>query len=466
MFLDRYLTDYDGSLTGESYIDPMGMLVIWSVYGRQIFQNRVNSVSNDVRNYTLNLFNHYLIRRIISDDSVQLSRKLLDEYGSKDALNFKYACLLYLENLFVFSILQKGSDEGIDSGGVLGSSNARRLWVDSDDDPVITFTHEKAGQILVRQLGLGVSGRYKTPMMEIGYFDKHYHYTSPSSVSLWQDAEQFICSQPKLKKLAKKLIKHFKEDVLSQSGHSPRIRFSDIPGGLRKGFASAFSSSGAVGHYAREFWLSVTGLNVGASKALLQVLDDDAKAGKQNERDAQSLIKAALEKKLSSEERLKMMQIVSLEPFLSDIMLMFTLLAAKKSRPLTEVIAQWKAFGRNELTLPRRAAQLRNDVALNKVIQGSTAGRRMETLLKLADTVTLYDQIALLLKYHNNLMLKRSQMPWLAIDESRQVKVHVRPLQAPDIQDWLPGEWYYSYYIPQFKSLVRGFQGVLEGEVS
>ncbi len=60
MFLNRYLTDYDDSLTGESHIDPMGMLVIWSAYGHQIFQNRVNSISNDVRNYTLNLFNHYL----------------------------------------------------------------------------------------------------------------------------------------------------------------------------------------------------------------------------------------------------------------------------------------------------------------------------------------------------------------------------------------------------------------------
>lgn len=28
MFLDKYLTNYDDSLSGESYIDPLGMLII------------------------------------------------------------------------------------------------------------------------------------------------------------------------------------------------------------------------------------------------------------------------------------------------------------------------------------------------------------------------------------------------------------------------------------------------------
>ncbi|TXK99410.1 hypothetical protein BMR02_07635 [Methylococcaceae bacterium HT1] len=88
----------------------------------------------------------------------------------------------------------------------------------------------------------------------------------------------------------------------------------------------------------------------------------------------------------------------------------------------------------------------------------------MKNLLQLADTATLDDQVTLLLEYHNNLMLKRSQMPWLTLDNAgRQVKVHVRPLQVPDTEDWPPGEWYYSYYLPQFKSLVRGFQGVVAG---
>lgn len=89
MFLDKDLTEYDDSLSGESYIDPLGMLIIWSAYGQEIFNNRVNSISNDVRNYALNLFNHYLVRRIIRDESVGLSKRLTDVCGGKDTLPFK-----------------------------------------------------------------------------------------------------------------------------------------------------------------------------------------------------------------------------------------------------------------------------------------------------------------------------------------------------------------------------------------
>ena len=61
-FLSPYLTEYDESLSGDSYIDPIGTLIIWSAFGRNVFNGRVNSVSNDVRNYTLNLFHHHLVR--------------------------------------------------------------------------------------------------------------------------------------------------------------------------------------------------------------------------------------------------------------------------------------------------------------------------------------------------------------------------------------------------------------------
>lgn len=464
--LEKYLTDYDDSLTGESNIDPMGTLVIWSAYGKKIFENRVNSISNDVRNYTLNLFNHYIVRRLIADDSVQLSRKLRDEYGSKDTLYFKHACLLYLENLFVFSILEHESNKQIDSLGVLGSSNARRLWTQSDGDHQLNFTHEKPGQILVRQLGLGVSGRYKTPLMGIGYFDKYYHYTSPSAVSLWQEAEQFVLGEPALKKLADSIITHLKDDIFSQKIRIPKILFSDVPLSLRQQFAKAFASSAAVGSYAREYWLKVTKLDTGAAGALLKVLNENAESDSPKELSAHELMDAALKKELSEEERLKMAHIAMLEPFLSDIMLIFTLLAVKKSHSLNEVITFWHEFGRDEYTLPRYAQRLRDDEGVNKVINNTTAGRRMEKLLKLSDITSLEEQISLLLDYHKALMQTRGQVPWLTKDDEQQINVHVRPFRMPAHEKWQNGDWYHSYYLPQFKSLVRGFQGIPEEDAA
>ena len=456
MFLDKYLTEYDDSLSGESYIDPLGMLIIWSAYGQEIFRNRVNSISNDVRNYTLNLFNHYLVRRIIQDESVGLSKRLTDVYGGKDTLFFKYACLLYLENLFVFSIL-KHENKGGDSGGVLGISNGRRRWKETDGNPKLIFSHDKQGQILVRQLGLGVSGRYKTPLLEIGYFDGNYHYYLPSAETRWQEAERFIADNKPLHVLADLLIEHMQE-MLSQNSEQPKTQFSAIPEQLPSAYAKAFASSGAVGKYARDYWLSVTGLDSNAAGALLKVLDDNVRSEQPEDFTPQRLMALTDRTGLPEEERRKMEHIEQLEPLLADAMLLFTLLANKKSQPLQAVIERWKSFGRNEQTLLHRAQGVRDNPALLGVVKGA-ARARLNALLQLADATDLSDQARLLVDYHGRVMTERGQLPWLILDD-KGIRVQVRPMREPSEEDWPQGVWYHSYYLPQFQWLVRGYQGV------
>jgi hypothetical protein len=72
LLLDTLLTEFDESISSELNVDPLGLLVIWSSYGQDIFRRRISSISNDVRNYTLNLFNHAVIRSLIEDDGVVL----------------------------------------------------------------------------------------------------------------------------------------------------------------------------------------------------------------------------------------------------------------------------------------------------------------------------------------------------------------------------------------------------------
>lgn len=456
MFLDKYLTEYDDSLSGESYIDPLGMLIIWSAYGREIFENRVNSISNDVRNYTLNLFHHYLVRRLIQDQRVSLSKRLIEVYGGKDTRFFKYACLLHLENLFTFSIL-KHEGKGVDSSGVLGISNGRRRWNETEGNPSLIFSHDKPGHLLVRQIGLGVSGRYKTPLMEIGYFDGNYHYHLPCAETLWQKAEAFITDNKLLHALADMLVKYMQE-MLTQNSKQPETQFSAIPEKLPSAYAKAFASSGAVGTYARQYWLSVTGLKNGAAGALLAVLDENAKREQPEDFAPQRLMALADRTTLLPEERRKIKHIEQLEPFLADAMLLFTLLTHKKSQPLRAVFERWKAFGRDEQTLPRRAQGLRDDPILLGVVAGG-ARARLNALLQFADATTLSDQIRLLVKYHGGVMKERGQQPWLTLVDGG-VKVHVRPMRKPSEDEWPNGVWYHSYYLPQFKWLVRGYQGM------
>jgi hypothetical protein len=265
---------------------------------------------------------------------------------------------------------------------------------------------------------------------------------------------------PPLHKLADAVLAHLKS-MLSQNRAVPQAQFSEIPADLHKAYAEAFASPGAVGTYARAHWLSATGLNTGAAGALLQVLDENAASSKPKDLGSQKLVSMALtlKKDLPPEEKAKMEQIELLEPFLSDTMLLFTLLTTKKSQRLEKVISRWKAFGRDEHTLAQGAQRVRNHPDLVGVLKG-TGRRRLETLLRLADMITLAEQITLLVDYHNNVMTGRGQSPWLAVDKDGLVKVHVRPMRMPAEADWLPGRWYNTYYLPQFKSLVRGYQGV------
>lgn len=456
LFLDRYLTEYDDSLSAESYIDPVGTLIIWSAFGRQVFNNRVNSISNDVRNYTLNLFHHFLIRKLLDDDDATLSVSLRNKYQSKDALPFKQACLIFLENLFVYSVLKHEKTDSVQSTGILGIFNARRRWEKADGDPTLVFTHEPAGQILVRQLGLGVSGRYKTPLMEVGFFDGNYQYNKPAFLPNWAEAEAFIAGDRNslLSKLARRAYPVLKYCV-AQLRHLGKLQFSDdLLKELTKAYAFGFASPQTVGGYARDFWLRQTGLDRGASGALFKVLDANPK----DQLDSRLVLESALLQDLQPKEKSKLEEIAQLEPFLSDCALLFRLMAAERSHSVASVAGQWKQFGRDEYRLPELAQQIKTHTTL-PALKGTAAADRLAQLQRAANAGSLNKQIRALAAYHGTVMQSRGQLSWLVVEDNDMIKVSARTLQRPDPNSWTPGTWYNEYYLPQFMNFVRGLHG-------
>lgn len=455
-FVTRYLTEYDESLSAESYIDPVGTLIIWSAFGRQVFNNRVNSISNDVRNYTLNLFHHYLVRKLVDDDSATLSYSLQQKYQSKDVLQFKQACLIFLENLFVYSVLQRESTDGVDAAGILGISNARRKW-DNDGDPTIVFTHEPAGQILVRQLGLGVSGRYKTPLMDIGFFDSSYQYHKPTFQPHWASAETLISGNPKslLGKL-EQVAYPFLKECAATLRHGGKLKFSDkVPQKLITAYARAFASPSVVGSYARDFWLQQTGLDSGAAGALFAVLEANVDA----QPAPQQVLEQALLKPLPAADKAKLDHIAQLEPFLSDCTLLFTLMATERAHTVAAVAEHWARSGRDANRLPDLAPQVSGHASL-PAVKGGDAARRLTQLCQVANAGGLEQQVRALADYHRSIMQSRGQPAWLAVEHDGSIRVSARTLPRPKPQDCPPGAWYNQYYLPQFKHFVMGLQGV------
>jgi hypothetical protein len=458
-FLSSYLTDYDETLSGDSYIDPIGTLIIWSAFGRQVFNDRVNSVSNDVRNYTLNLFHHHLVRRLASDDTVQFGASLRQQYKNKDALAFKQACLILLENLFVFSMLRHERTQGVETGGVLGISKARRRWAQTGEQTRLVFTHGSEGQVLARQLGLGVSGRYKTPLMKIGFFDTAYQYHIPRYLARWAEAESFILNPGNsvLAKLEREAYRFLKNHI-PVLRHKGEISFDDVPSSLTKAYAMAFSSPPAVGAYARDFWLKQTGLDKGAAGAIYKVLQDEQY--QDSDLSSRKVIEQAIKLAAQLEEKAKLEQIARVEPFLSDCSLLFSLMTTARDHSVGAVAATWHTrFNRSNGHLPELAKRA-SDVAHIPVLMGTEAGRRFIALQKVAQAGDTEEQVRALAKYHGQVMQSRGQPTWLSIHDGAKIKVHARTAAAPRPEQRPPGAWYNDYYLLQFRRLVKGMQGI------
>ncbi|MDN8601372.1 hypothetical protein Q0A17_18425 [Citrobacter sp. S2-9] len=81
------MTDYDESLTGEVNIDSLGLLVIWSSWGQSIFHSRITSITNDVRQYTLNLPHHSVLRQLLKDEKQQAAGRGKDRYDQQQCVS-------------------------------------------------------------------------------------------------------------------------------------------------------------------------------------------------------------------------------------------------------------------------------------------------------------------------------------------------------------------------------------------
>jgi hypothetical protein len=459
-------TEYDDGIAGDINLDPLGVLTIWSGYGQKIFRNRISSISNDVRSYTLNLFHHHLIRILIRDDSAILSAPLAKAYpGGKDSLAFKQVCLIHMENLFVFSHLQnerigmKWTPQAV-VGGLFGASKARRR-IGTGDDVTLQFSASKDAQLLMRQLLLGVSGRYKTPMMEMGFFDRLYNDGGERAAAMWAGASQFINGQEQLRGLAKSMLAHFKR-LFAMEQKVPPIKFSEVDIRLKKGYVQAFASAEVVGNYAREYWLGVTELDQGAAGAILNVIDGDIGRGRKVV--ASSVFGRALvlrRKDDAAADHLQLEHVLAIEPFLTNLDLLFGLILAKQSHDLDDVAAAWGRYGRSAATLPDQASGIKADARLCGVLAG-TGRYRLSRLVALAQSSSLSEQVKLLLDYHKDLMSSRGQAPWLTLEADGSIKVFVRRTAQPAVEQRTAAHWSNQYYIPQFANLVRGFRGVQE----
>lgn len=444
------ITDANKDIASSLYIDPLGMLVIWSSYGEAIFEKRVNSISNDVRNFTVNLMHHGVVQSLVSDSSFVIPEHLKSFVGDKTSSRFAQTCLLHLENIYVFSMLT-AEDKNVDTSGILGSNNGRTILEKEKGNPKLVFTTEKQGQILVRQLGLGVSGRYRTPFLELGYFDKYYHYNHDDiSKQRWDDYRLLLAQKPILQSYFDAAVSYIKSLIKrAESSKSPlEIQFSEIPDNFKNACRLAFSTSGKVGELTRDYWLNVTGLDQGAAGTLLKALRKQSGGAIEPE----DIFNVAFNDE-NAEEREKLEHVMQVEPFLTRINLLFTLICRQNSQTMRDIESEWLKYGGTNATL----ADLYKNISdsAKHVLTGS-ARHRFEKLSDIAQCQTLREQVAALISYHKSVMHTRGQQPWIEL-RNGTTKLHARPLSPPEPAKEL--KWVNSYYLHQFNNLIRGYFG-------
>lgn len=457
MYLNKFFTEYDDSLTHTLNIDPLGMTVIWSAFGQKVFNNRVSSISNDVRNYTLNLVHHLAIKELI-DSGITLHGQLAHIYPQADILEFKQACLIHAENIFVYSLLT--SEQPSDTFGILGASKGRAK-LGKGEGITLNFSHTKVSHLLVRQLTLGVSGRYKTPFIDMKFFDKDYRYKHPKYVEQWKKTSKFINNCEELKKVKDLLISHFNK-LLKSTHKKPTINFDEVPLELKNAYQTAFSSAKHVGFMCKDFWLDVSELNDGAAGCLYEVIQAN-----EEQINRQQVFEQALSLTTDFEVKTKLQNIIDIEPFLAECDLLFTLLMSQRKQTIQDVFESYQLLGRNVNTLPSLARTLVDNLQVQEVL-GSTAKNRFASLLKLSlivhgdDEGTLKSIISVLLKYHANIMSKRGQSVWVENDANGSFSCNVKLSKMPSIDKRPTATWYHRYYLSEFKQLIHGLEGQKE----
>jgi hypothetical protein len=460
MYLNQFFTDYDETITQSLNIDPLGMTMIWSSLGQAIFNNRVSSISNDVRNYTLNLVHHYVIKSLVDLADARLSGELEKVYGQIDSLAFKQTCLIFLENVFVFSMLEAESIKGVQTQGILGASNAR-LKVSQDTAKRIPkapllFTRDSQGQLLVRQLTLGVSGRYKTPFIELSFFDKALRYHQPHSISQWENAQTFISSHNGLRQLAETSVS-FLKTLIKQTHSKPSVTWQDIPEDIKRQYVDCFASSEVVGSYSKDFWLDVTGLDQKASGSLYKaIVEIDG-----SHFSAQAYFKRALELETDEQENKKLDDIYQVEPFLAECELLFTVLMSKKVQTEKELYVTYRGLERDVSSIISLASRLTHLVGS---FSGS-ASKRYNALLSLGEldgTDTQENMTVLvdkLLQYHHDIMAQRGQSAWVEKDRQGKYRCYMTLRNLPKLEERPYKSWHHRYYLGQFSQLIRGLEG-------
>lgn len=477
-------SEYDNSITGDSQRDPLGLQVIWSYFGQQIFGNQITSISNDIRNFTINLFHHYIIRSLVEDNDLVIEDTPYKEtLPAKDTPVFKTAFIIFLENLLTYSVhyLKTLQSDKFDSSGLLGSNSAITKWNLQEADPLV-MAHPEAG-ILARQISLGINGRYKTPLVQCNIFDYNYTYRLRDNEEVWKQVEGIFNAWDDANKLKIELISIVKETLrdayLSSKKDIQVIYLDKIAKAYRETriihvdnlkaypfieyrecikdnpklidlYTSVFGDREKLKSHFSELWKELLGFNQGAAKSLYDVIQT-------GDEPAMMITENSYNKIENHEgEKSKLLNILTIEPFLAVMNYLFQIVNSREIRHL------------NDIELELQVREFYNSVGdlkwegIGRIIEETKNSVMKERLSKLYEIPLaekdLANTIRKLMEYHKEIMDYRGLFPWFSMDDDGNIHHAARMYSLTALGKIEPTDWIHDYYIDSLKSLRAGLE--------
>ncbi|CAN5358572.1 hypothetical protein BH11BAC1_BH11BAC1_03970 [soil metagenome] len=446
--LDNIFTDYDESIFSDGSIDPMGLRIIWTSIGSKIFHNKLNTISTDIRLYTLNLFHHYLLQKCAKEEEDSINKLIRKKpyYNKSDLFE---GLVIFLENLLINATYQF-RDNSITVPGINKLTNLKKNEAKKNTVEKIAVNRDRG--ILVRQYLLGIHGRHKGPFLQMGVFNENVEDIYNNN-EVWKDASLIFKTSPW--KEADTVLTDLIKNKLLNSNVKPGLfieyKVDEIlTHSLGEKYVALLNKEIYVNEKIKYFWVNRLGLNNDTAGVLYKTyLKENI-----NDIDFQKILVNAY--KQSNDPYLG--AINSIEPFL-------TLIDKCINRILSSATIQIDDELRNFISKWLN----KNEVDISKIKSYLTVQYvNQEAINRLTKLIEIYSNaiqsnapsetfIILLIKYHQDIMKSRGNLNWVSIGADNKISVHKSNYISDQYLEYLKSKkWVNSYYLPTVDSLHKG----------
>ncbi len=446
-------TEFDESIFSDGSIDPMGLRIIWTSLGNAVFHNKLNTISTDIRYYTLNLFHHYVIQNAESRNEDKLFNRLgKAPYFNKQ--DFDDGLVIFLESLLthaVYRINNKGR-----YFAVPGISKLSGILAEApDDERAIYLTVERRTGILIRHILLGIHGRHKGPFQQMGIFQQGNYYADKT---VWNEAGQLFDRNPwdaLAGELADILTQKVFDALLSAKG-AIKIPVEEV---LNEKLLDLYEAALEDKNFREQemisFWEKRLGLLEGAARILYEELKEFIHSSGGENLDYEKIIKSASGKGDPVFNKY-IKAICAIEPLIAGIERMANRLLQRGTSEIDSALEEFalKVLEDNNINLSLIAEYLTTDYLTQ------------EALNRLKKLYTIYAEsrqaktpekfIQSLIEYHKNIMESRNNMAWLSYGNNKITQHRSFNYSAKSLEEMEASRWVNNYYLSTVHSLYKG----------